>query len=1005
MKYRITQNAFILCLLLSFATVTTVFAQKAQSSQNTTVDARVVNEQGQPLSDIQVSTRNSGEETLTDENGRFSIRVQPDDQLIVNKRGYKSKVVSVGNSLEDIVLQANKVPLGDDKVELPFHTFKQNRTTSAVTSVSGDELIGYSSANLMEALAGKLPGVVVQQGSSMPGQESAFVSVRGQGASIYIDGVERNASDLSADEVEEILVFKDLSSRAALGLSGSGPVIWITTKQGGGKDYKMDVSVESGVNTPTVLPQYLNSYDYARLYNEARVNDGDSPIYSDQDLENYKNAPSDPFLRAQYPNVDYYNRYVNDYSSYRAVNLNFSGINDGVSYFGLIDYKGSTGLESVGEQITSDRFKLRGNVSFPINDWIDMRVRVAGSYKQQRYPNVGGGGDIYNMFSNVLSRYPSNAHAISYNDSLLVNNDYPENLTNELLYSGYGESVTLNSHNDAELLVDLNEYVKGLTFNAMASFNIYSSIAIGKGGTEALYRIAGQDLQLVQEYEVDPNTNLGGDFQTTSSVGLAQLKYDRVFDKHAITMDGVLYRSVQEGGEYQPEKQLDLSYRANYAYDQRYVAQLDVSYSGSMRLPEGERFNLYPTAGLAWIASNESFLKQNGVIDYLKLYASAGKMGINSFNIFGYNPYYLNRTTWQTAGSWFSGVVGSTNPSPITIIQQSGNPDIKLPEKTYFNAGIQSRVLDNRLSVTVNYFREKNTGLISPKANFTSALVGDSFLPAVNFGANKRWGVDGAIQFSNTAGDLRYSIGGNAMYSRGKHLIVDEPQALADYRKLAGTAFDMLWGYQSEGLYQSDQEIQSRGVNQSWGALQPGDIRYQDYNEDGVVDQKDIHPTGAHSPRVHYGLNFSVGYKGLNLFVQGSGVADGTVELNNDRYFKVTGSQQNYSELMLDRWTPEQPDSDYPRLTVSSQNNVQSSTFWHRNAAYFRINNAQLSYTLPADITQKTPMSEWKLFVRGKNLFVFSDLKKYNVDPANINAGIYSYPLYRTITAGIAVKL
>ena len=264
-----------------------------------------------------------------------------------------------------------------------------------------------------------------------------------------------------------------------------------------------------------------------------------------------------------------------------------------------------------------------------------------------------------------------------------------------------------------------------------------------------------------------------------------------------------------------------------------------------------------------------------------------------------------------------------------------------------------------------------------------------------------RWGIDGLIQWNKQIGDFRYSIGGNALYMRGKYIVVDEPEALPEYQKRAGTDMDAFWLYEAEGLFQSAGEISSRTVTQSWGALQPGDIRYADLNGDDVVDELDVMATDYHAPRFFYGVNLSVGYRGLNISALGQGVADGNVMLSSNRYFMINGTGQNYSELMLDRFPVT---NDYPRLTTVSLNNYQYSTFWVAKAAYFRLKNVEISYTFPVNASRRLAMNDLKIYARGTNLAAVSSLKKYSVDPENIDAGITGYPLFRTITVGVSCK-
>jgi hypothetical protein len=635
-----------------------------------------------------------------------------------------------------------------------------------------------------------------------------------------------------------------------------------------------------------------------------------------------------------------------------------------------------------------------------------MSVNIAASLDKQRFPNISSGAGIYNMFD-ILSAYPSNAHPIRSDSLLIVSDNFPVNLTNELESSGFGEGTILNVQNNAKLIVDLGSLTNGLSLIGSASFDVSNDIINSKGGTAALYRLEGTTPVRVVEAVNVPSMSLGYSHSIKRTAGYAGLNYDRQFGKSSLLSDAIFYAALEEitsnDATYQPSKVEDLSFRLNYGFDDRYIVQLDLAYSGSNRMPKGERFNLYPTAGLAWVASNESFLAGSSVVNYLKFYASAGIMGVNNYSLQGYNPFYLQETLWSLAGGWQSGVAGSEGENVnIYKLLQTGTDNFVLPKKRYINVGTQSEFFSKALSFEINYFNEKNTDKISNRAATTPTIIGSpQFLPAVNYGEDVRWGIDGLVQLTKHIGDFSYGIGANAMYMRAKYLVVDEPDALPDYQKLTGTDMDAFWLYEAEGLFQSASEISSRDILQSWGSLQPGDIKYSDINDDKVVDELDVHATEFHSPRLFYGINLSVGYRGFNVYALGQGAADGNVMRTSNRYFMINGTYQNYSEPMLDRYPVT---NDYPRLTTVSVNNYQYSTFWVTKAAYFRLKNIELSYTLPVSASRKLAMNSLKIYARGTNLATVSSLKKYSVDPENINAGITGYPLFRTVTVGVSCK-
>ncbi len=1011
----------MLCFVLGILSIPVIKAQEGEPVI-VSISAVVVDESGQPVPDVFVSSFVTHNEVLTDTDGKFTLQVAGDrlDQVVIDVDGFGFHTTDIfGGALREDTIVLQRVWMVDAKKEvlLPYQTLRNDRSVTSTYIISGEELASHPSASFLEALSGRIPGLVINTTSTAPGREAASATIRGMPASVYIDGIKRDPSDLTLYEVESVQVIKDMAGRAALGISGADPILWITTKTGHSYKREIMVTAEMGLSTPTTLPKYLDSYQYASLYNEAMDNDGLSPLYTQEALDAYRDG-SDPLA---YPDIDYYGDYVKTSSPFQRVAINFSGGDRRVNYFSMLDYVGTRGLESMGEQTKFDHYKIRGNVNITLTDYIQMNVNLSGTYGKTRFPNVGGGANPFNMFNSVLSRYPNNAHAMSYYDTLMISDDYTTNLENELNSSGYGEGANLNTQNTATLLIDLDDLVQGLNFRATASFDVYNNITHSKGGTDALYRLLSDNsLERIVEAEVDPSLELTYSDFVKRTVGFGVLSYDRVFGQHALSMLLSYYQGYEEarttwGEAYQPLKMQDLSYRANYAFKGKYIIQLDLSYSGSMKLPSGDRFSLYPTVGAAWIVSRESFMSNSNSVDYLKLYSSLGVAGVNNFSLSGYNTYYLNQTLWEDVGTWTTGIPGGgTATVNVYNIEQAGSDDYKLPRRSYLNIGVQGDLLERALSFDFNYFYQKDYNLISQKASQVPSIFGglqtdpDSinpfgtgFLPATNYGEKMRWGLDGMIQHSKNIGDLHYSVGVNALYVRGKYIVVDEPLNQEEYRKRAGKEMDLYWLYESEGLYQSEDEIAQRGVTQSWGTVQPGDIRYADYNNDNIVDEKDIYTTGAHHPRLFYGLNLSLKYKGFGLFVLGQGRANGDILLTNDRYFWINGPTQNYSEPMLDRW----PNSDdYPRLTTLSQNNYQESTYWLASAAYFRLRNVEVSYTLPAALSKKILMRESRIFARGTNLAVLSELNKYSVDPEMINAGIYDYPIFRTITFGLDCK-
>ena len=1020
MKKTTIIKLFMIITLLNF--LVNIDLSAAQDELSTvTIEGKILNQNNLPVSGIIVKAFQSKDMAVTNDSGEFSIKVASaiTDQLTISDDSYKSKVIAVVNGRqpeEPIILESINLFDEDESYEVPYRTMKSKNSVLGIDYVTGNQLESYPSNSFYESLAGLLPGVTITTETSEPGSEEALVQIRGEQATVYIDGVIRDAEDLLPAEIERVEVIKDLAGRSMLGISGAAPILWITTKKG--ESYKQEVrfSVESGISMATAIPEYVDAYNYAILYNEALTNDGYNPYYTDAEIQAYKNN-TDP---VHYPNIDYINDYFKSSTSYRRAHVSFAGGDDKVNYYSMIGYNGSDGLEAVGESKKYNSIKLRGNVNIKLNDYLKMSVNLTGSYSATRSPY----SDIFYLIANT----PSNAHPIYYDSMLIISNEYPSNVENSLKYGGFRENAYLSSENDASLFADLSGITQGLKAQLNVSFDGYSNVSDYEYETAALYRIinssTGADsLQLMIPESIADRKPLG----STSSimkktVFRGNLSYDRTFDKHLVFADLAYYQGIFDQNNsyagYQPEKMQDISLRAGYTYNEKYAVQLEQVVSGSMRLPKGSRFSYYPTVALGWVISNEDFMKNIDAINYLKLNASYGIIGQNSFTLVGYNAYYLYQTLWErnTDETWTSGVVGKNGETSIVYqIIQAGSDNYVLPKKRYINVGVQSSLFDNSLAVEINYYRRNNYDLITQKANLIPSLYGVSFLPASNYGNILYYGFDGAVQYSKTIGDLTLSAGINALYQRGKVIEIDEIEALPDYRKSAGKNIDEFFVYHAEGLYQSQAEIDERNVKQPFGDVKPGDIIYTDYNNDGYVDEKDIYRSGAHTPRLYFGVNVSLAYKGLKLKLVGQGRTNGDIMMAGNSYvisedgvtslantyFSSTGTQQNFSTAMLNRWPVS---NDFPRVTTSSVNNMQQSTFWLRDGTYFRLKNIELSYAIPTKTTEKWNMSNLTVFVRGSNVMEFSGLSKYGLDPEDMWAGNLFYPIYRTFTLGVTCK-
>ena len=575
-------------------------------------------------------------------------------------------------------------------------------------------------------------------------------SIRGVGALTYVDGILRDVSDLLINEVEKSKLLK-ISRALCTWYSCRKSNNQYHYKSGSSHKTKVTFTGQFGFRNPLILPKYLDSYNYASLFNEARINDGRDPFYTSEKLEGFKEGVNS----LRFPNINYYDRFVKSSTPFTNASIYASGGDKRVQYFTILDYIGSRGLESVGQISSMDRYKLRANIDLKLTDIISMNVNLSGTYGQSKYPNEGNGPDTYDMFDRVLSFYPSNAHPLEYDSMLFISDNYPINLINELKYGGYAKRVDLNTQNSTTLKLDLGSFLKGLSLIGKVAFDVNNSITNNKGGSEALYRhtlIDGEDhFERVREKEVVTSLYSGADFFLRRTTFNGLVNYDRQINKNELTLNLIYAQMLEDvkvqSPSYQPRKTQDISFRANYAYDKKYVLQGELNYSGIMKLAPKKRFNLFSTIGAGWVLSNEDFLKDHESINYLKLYSTFGVMGIDNFYIPSYNQFYLHETLWANNGIWRPGIEGNyADYVNIYGIVQQGSNSYEIPKRNHLNIGIESLFLRKRLSATMNYFYIRDYDLISLMESRVPSLFGTGgFLPATNYGKNNRWGIDGAF--------------------------------------------------------------------------------------------------------------------------------------------------------------------------------------------------------------------------------------------------------------------
>ena len=1037
---------FASIVLLSLLMVSAVNGQ-AQRKVRQTIDItiKVVDESGTPLAGAKVTVGEGVIHTETDAEGSVSFKAYAEDFVTVSASAYE-KNVSLAADLVQLktvtLVQSRLYMTSDDEVPLPFTTLKKRHITGPETTVSTSRLEKYPSNDLRNSFTGLTSGWDVRELYGWPGI-SAQENLGTFGATdkfsnmpvAIIDGIYTDLTEMSIDasEIESITISKSILSAAMFGPVGakSGMII-IKTKRGYRNERNLDVNVERGVNTIDRMPGYVQGADYATLNNLARTNDGLSPNYTPAAIAGYaKNDPYDKY----YPSVNFRDMMLKNNMSFTRANVSSSGGNDVVQYYSSIGFNNEGDIYKIGATADYTKISTRQSVSVKINEAFSVDIGFYGNIGIRRSPNYGfdpqftsentSSNPVLNLIEmpSVLSdinNIPPVAFPVYANidpDTQIpwygVNSNYTQNPIGNLTAQGYYREVGRLGSSNVALHFDFGQWIKGLKSTTFLGFNIYNVVRAGQAEDYLAYIATPSTGATGNDTIILTKSSSHNTYQATDEAKLMDyyyqrfgvyenLEYNNTFGDHTIQANLTYYlgKTFKNGIE-EPERQANGIMHALYAFKDKYSAEVVLNYAGTYSFDRDKRYKLFPSAGLGWVISDEGFMSGVGFLDYLKLRTQAGMLGVETF----LSPfYYIDRWSQNTSGSAFgpytsSQWFGSTTDASVarTSPQRIGNPALSWEIMKRFNVGFDALMLDNKLSLEVTYQSYLDDGIISQPSNvlpFSSGL--NSSRPWYNYAQTKGYSVLTDLRYTQKIGALTLSIGGNATAGKSTRVKYDEPNYRFDYQRRTDKPSDAIFGLKYLGKFSSDAE--ALVIPQIYDdELHAGDLKYADMNNDGVVDDNDQNMIGHSSPRLYYGVNITLAYKGFELFVHGAGRAFYDLALTNEYYWNGWGDD-NYSNFTRDNIG-----GAYPRLTYYRvNNNFLTSDFWLTKGDYFKIQNAELAYTIPAKALQFMGSRGVRIYVRGANLLTLSKVK--DVDPESINSGVTNYPLFRTFSGGIKLN-
>ncbi len=898
----------------------------------------------------------------------------------------------------------------DDKIAVAFGETSKDKLVGAIDVIKGEDLLHSSDYNLESILAGQTPGLIVFEGSGSPGLDKTWMKIRGLSRGgrkdeplIVIDGIANRAlSSIAIDEVESIQILKDATAKMLYGSKAANGVIMLKTKRGYNGKRKVTFFHEYGIKTPTRLPQYLNSAQYTRLYNQARTNDGLAPIYTLDDINNYANNTS-----VLYPDVDFYDEFLKKSTSFRRFNAQLIGGSDETKFFLNLGYVGENGLENQGKTQKFTRLNIRGNLDYDVNETVSMFLDIAGRMDIWDRADITNSDFFGALSSHRPNDYPLWAGAVGDTDNLGFSPRVETNLVGELARSGYVNTKNYYAQTNLGINFDLNMLTKGLSATGYITFDVFNNIAIGKSLDYSRIRFDDpNNLALITRIgtdKYDGNESRKGD-NSTQNLGLvAKIDYAREWGNHDLQVNLVgvnqtlILKSTLDGPTtQQDDKNVNFGARINYTLNDKYTLEGSSSYMGSDKFTKENRWGLFGAGGFAWMISNEDFLKTSKTINRLKLKGSYGIMGYDRLGTF---DYLLYRDFYQAWGNLRTGPQNSTIEYGWRA-GQIGNPELTFEKSKEYNIGVEASLFHSKIDLEVNYFHSTRSDMPIVLNNALPDYLGE-LKPIGNFNKVSNQGIDVSLNYTDKIGDLNFSVTTNVIYSKAVNDVFDEINEYAHQNK-TGRASDALWGWQADGLYQNDADITGHGVISSFGNIIPGDVKILDITNDkgdNTIDQFDTQVIGNWFPRINYSLNINLEYHGFEFYALGQGTSGSDKLLNNSYYWNV--GENKYSVKALGSAVPGSvAGASSPRLTSLNQSHsYRNSTYWLVSGDYFKLRTAELAYNFSERISSKFGADKLRLFARGNDLFTISKIK--DLDPESLNSGITDYPISRTVSLGL----
>ncbi|MFV0289847.1 MAG: SusC/RagA family TonB-linked outer membrane protein [Mangrovibacterium sp.] len=1050
----------ILLLLVAFFSVTTAMAVDEstfgsalqEQAGKRTISGKVVDDKGNPLPGVTVVIQGTQTGTLTDGDGKYSIQVGEKDALNFSFIGFKTQLLLVeGQSKLDVSLKSEIENIEEVSV-VAFGQQKKESIVSAITTVK-PEALKSSNSDLTSSFAGNIAGLIGWDTGGAPGALTegemntkfyirgitSFQSDANIDPLILLDGIEVSKLDLARidpDDIESFNVMKDASATAMYGARGANGVIYVTTKKGEAGNMRATVQYERIWSMPTREIDVVGPQEYMRLYNQASLGRGmtQTPVYSEEKI---RNTGSSRYPSWVYPANDWYSQLFKDYSVNNHFGLNVRGGGEKIQYYVSLNHNRDNGMletdpiNQFDANILNQQTNFRTNINVDLTKTAKLVMNTFSTYDNY-HGTIASVSQAYAMAFNAspvdfAMTYPVEGTDydwphIAFGGARSSTNPYAE------IQKGYQDRIRFSTINNFEYIQNLSSLVKGLEFRGTIGLTKTGYFANAYAYTPWQYTLASYDF-VTGEHELTPLNESGGSSELKKSSDIntknssttmdyqARVLHSAAWDAHQTSFTGVFTARQSDNSTADdiltslPSRNISFAFRGTYGYKDRYFAEMSVGINGSERFAPGNRIGYFPAGGIAWVATQEDFLRSASKwLSYLKLRGSYGITG-NDGVINDPRFVYL-----ESIGSTTGFVMGPTSTSSAKNIYNMlsyGNEETQWEIAEQSNLGIDFRLFGGLIDVTSDIYQEIRHNIYTYRNNLPLSL-GLYQSPLDNIGKVRSRGVDIAAKVQHAfSSDFYFLLNGTFTYNKSTYLEVEEALGKPDWQKRKGHDISQQFAYIADGLFQDQAEIDNSPFQA--GDIQPGDIKYRDVDGSGTIDVNDAVLAGyPETPRIIYGLSAFVGYKSWEFSMAFQGSGNRTFFLNPEQLSPFYNNRAVLREIADSHWTAENQASRpfWPKLSPNNiidhnpqeeydnEENVETrkSTYFMRSGKFIRCTNIEAAYYINKRHLERFNINNFKIYVRANNPFLISNFDIWDIE---LGESGFNYPIQKTYSIGV----